>query len=110
MLRVRLAVLFGCPVWMVGELVPASELPIWRAHFAAEPWGFNAQDMLASKTAHQIGQVSGRVKPGSSYTDFMFKDKFDSGDLCKEEFELLSEQEQKIYVERQIRAAQLVLN
>lgn len=90
-------------------MVPASELPIWRAHFKAEPWGFHAQDMLASKTAYQIAQASGRVNQGTSYTDFMFKDAFDSGDLSSVDFDALSEQEQKIYVEQQIRAAQLVL-
>lgn len=102
--------LFGCPLWQVGELVPANELPIWRAHFAEEPWGFHAQDMLASKTAYQISQATGRLSRDAVYTDFMFQDRFDSGELSGDEFEMLSETEQKLYVERQIRAAQMVLN
>lgn len=102
--------MFGCPLWQVGEMVPACELPIWRAHFGQNPWGFKAADMLASKTAMQISQAVGRLKPGVSHLDFMFKDRFETCDLTQEEFDLLSKQEQDMYNDRQIRAAQMVLN
>lgn len=91
-------------------MVPASELPIWRAHFAQEPWGFKAMDMLASKTAMQVSSSIGRLKPGTSFKHFMFQDRFESCDLSREEFDLLSKEEQDIYNDRQIRAAQMVLN
>ena len=110
MLRVRLASLFGCPIWMVGEMVPASELPLWRAHFSREPWGFTAQDMSASKTAFQIGQVQGAVRPGTSYRDFMFTDPYESLSLTEEQFDELSEEEQLDYVRRQIALTKQVLN
>ncbi len=109
-LRVHLAVLFGCPLWKVGEIVPASELAIWRVHFANEPWGFKAQDMLASKTAKQIFESTGRLRAGTSYRDFMFTDAFESLDLTHEQFALLSDAEQHDYVKRQIEAAKRVLN
>ena len=102
--------MFGCPLWVLGDLVPASELPIWRVHFAQEPWGFKAMDMLASKSALQIGGAIGKLKPGANYRDLMFKDRFETCDLTHEEFELLSKEEQNIYNDRQIRAAQMVLN
>jgi hypothetical protein len=91
-------------------MVPASELSVWRAHFAQEPWGFKAMDMLASKSAMQISAVVGRLKPGANYRDFMFRDRFETCDLTQEEFDLLSKEEQDMYNERQIRAAQMVLN
>lgn len=91
-------------------MLPASELPIWRAHFAQEPWGFQAQDMLASKTAMHIGGAIGRLKPGTTYKAFMFQDRFESCDLSQEEFDALSKDEQDLYNDRQIRAAQMVLN
>lgn len=102
--------LFGCPIWRVGQIVPASEIPIWEAHFAAEPWGFKAQDMLASKLALQLGSVMGRVKPNASVSDFMFKDKFESGQLTRDEFNALSKEEQNIYCEREINRMKRVLN
>lgn len=91
-------------------MVPANEVPIWEAHFAAEPWGFKAQDMLASKMAMQIGSSMGRLKPGVSVGDFMFKDKFESGALTREEFNDLSNDEQNIYLEREIIKMKRVLN
>lgn len=91
-------------------MVPASEVPIWEAQFAAEPWGFKAQDMLASKTAMQIGSSVGRLKPGVSVSDFMFKDKFESGGLTRDEFELMSKEEQSIYLDREIIKMKRVLN
>lgn len=90
--------------------MPASELPVWRAHFAQEPWGFRAMDMLASKTAMQISSSFAKLKPGASFRDFMFTDKFESCDLSQEEFNALSKEEQDIYIDQQIRAVQRVLN
>jgi hypothetical protein len=95
---------------MVGQLVPASEMPIWQAHFNAEPWGFEAQDMLASKSAFQIIQASAQLKSGTDFTDFMFRDRFETGDLDAEEFESLSEEEKTLYVNRQVALAQKVLD
>lgn len=109
-LRVRLAALFGCPLWQVGQLVPASELPLWRVHFEQEPWGFRAMDRLASKTALQITAALGRIRPGTGVADLMFQDRFTSGDLTEAEFEELSPEEQNVYLERQIRKAMMVLN
>jgi hypothetical protein len=91
-------------------MVPAGELPIWEAHFAAEPWGFKAQDMLASKSVLQLGQAMGRLKPGVSVGDFMFKDKFENGQLTRDEFNELSKQEQHLYCEREINRMKRVLN
>lgn len=91
-------------------MVPASELPIWQAHFAQEPWGFKAMDMLASKTAMQIGSAVGRLRPGASYKSFMFQDRFESCDLSQEEFDQLSKEEQNLYNDKQIRLLQMVLS
>jgi hypothetical protein len=91
-------------------MVPASELPLWRAHFAKEPWGFEADDMLASKSAMQICGAIGKLKPGVGHKNFMFSDRFETCDLTQEEFESLSKEEQNMYNDRQIRAAQMVLN
>lgn len=91
-------------------MVPASEMPIWQAHFAAEPWGFQAQDMLASKTVLQLGGALGRLKPGVAISDFMFKDKFESGQLTREDFNALSKEEQNLYCEREINRMKRVLN
>lgn len=101
--------LFGCPLWQVGELVPAHEIPIWRAHFNAEPWGFHAQDMLTSKAAFQIVQSQQSMVAGSSYSDFMFKDRFESCELTQAEFDELSEDEQVMYAEQQVKLAMKVL-
>lgn len=91
-------------------MVPASELPLWRAHFTKEPWGFEGSDMLASKSSLQICSAIGKLKPGVGYKNFMFSDRFETCDLTHEEFELLSKEEQDIYNDKQIRAAQMVLN
>jgi hypothetical protein len=91
-------------------MVPASEIPIWEAHFASEPWGFKALDKLASKTVLQLGGAMGRVKPGVTVDDFMFKDKFENGQLTREEFNALSKAEQDLYCEREIRRMKQVLN
>lgn len=90
--------------------MPASELPIWRVHFANEPWGFKAQDMLASKNAKQIFESTGRLRAGTSYREFMFTDPFESLDLTDEQFALLSNAERHDYVRRQVEAAKRVLN
>lgn len=110
MLRVRLAALFGCPVSRVGEVLPAWEWPIWRCHYAQEPWGFRGQDMLQSKAAMQIAQASAKLQPGVTYQDFMFRDKFETGDLSREEYERLSPEEKNIYLNQQIRLMQKVLS
>lgn len=102
--------LFGCPLWAVGEMVPASEMPIWRAHFEQEPWGFKALDQLASKSAFQIAQCSAALRPGTTYRDFMFTDRFESLELTEHEFSQLSDEEQSDYVKRQVLAAKRVLN
>jgi len=109
-LRVRLAVLFGCPISAVGDLVPASELPYWRIHYEQEPWGFKAQDMLFSKHAKQLSELSGRLRHGVTYRDFMFVDAFESLDLTDADFERLSQEEKDIYVRRKIAAAKMVLD
>lgn len=110
MLRVRLAELFGCPIIEVGQRVPAHEYPIWQAYFEANPWGFKGQDMLASKTALQICSAHTQLKPNASYSDFMFKDRFESLSLSQAEFDALSPQEQAKYNDMQIQQAQSVLN
>lgn len=91
-------------------MVPASEIPVWEAHFASEPWGFKAMDMLASKTVLQLGNSMGRLKPGVNVGDFMFKDKFETGQLTREEFSELSKAEQNLYCEREINRMKRVLN
>ncbi|WP_039913154.1 hypothetical protein [Cellvibrio mixtus] len=103
--RVRLAAMFGCPIWQVGELVPASELPIWRAFYNREPWGFEANDMLSSKNAYHHALTSGRVQPGVTYHDFMFTDPYESLSLTTEQYESLDEDEQLAYARRQVAAA-----
>lgn len=109
-LRVRLAALFGCPIYRVAEIVPASEVPLWDEYFSKEPWGFVAQDMISSKSTMHICASNSSLKPGVNYTDFMFSDRFDSLDLSQEEFEALSEKERAIYADKQVRQAQMVLN
>lgn len=102
--------LFGCPIYRVGQLVPAGEMPLWRAYYAQEPWGFRASDMLQSKTAMQIAQASGRLKPGVGFADFMFKDRFESMELSDDEYQALSKEEKNLYLDRKIAALRKVLN
>lgn len=102
--------LFGCPIYRVGQIVPAAEMPLWRAYYAQEPWGFRAQDMLQSKSAMQIAQSSGRLRPGVSVKDFMFKDKFESMELSDGEYEALSKEEKNLYLDKKIAALKQVLN
>lgn len=83
---------------------------MWAEYYHLEPWGFNAQDMLASKTAMYVCGSNSKLKPGASYKDFMFTNRFDSLDLTHEEFNALSQQERDIYVNKQIQQAQMVLN
>lgn|SRR5690606_17028649 len=109
MLRVRLAVLFGCPISQVGKMVPASEWPIWRCYYEREPWGFKSSDMLLSKTAMQVAQASAKLKPGVTYRDFMFKDAFESGDLTRAQYEQLSPEEKSVYLDEQIKQMKKVL-
>jgi hypothetical protein len=103
-------VLFGCPIWMVDELVPASEWPIWRVQFAKEPWGFNAMDMLVSKMANQLAQLQNKLRPGTSFREFMFADPYETMTLSKEQFQDLSLEEQEDYVRRQIQLTKQVLD
>lgn len=102
--------LFGCPIYRVGQIVPAAEMPIWRTHYAQEPWGFRAQDMLQSKGTMQIAQASGRLRPGVTFKDFMFKDRFESMELSDDEYELLSKEEKNLYLDKKIAALKKVLN
>lgn len=90
---------------MVGELVPACELPIWRAFYNREPWGFEADDMLSSKNAYHHVLASGRVQSGFSYHDLMFSDPFKSLSLTDEQYANLDEDEQLEYARRQVAAA-----
>jgi hypothetical protein len=87
---------------VVGKLVPASELPIWEAHFAREPWGFNATDQLLSKTALQIARATGSVKEGVTVQDLMVSDAYDSLQLNDQQIEELSEQEREYYLRRRL--------
>lgn len=87
---------------MVGQLVPAGELPIWEAHFEREPWGFHATDQLLSKAALHIAQATGSVKEGVTVQDFMYSDAFDALKLTDPEIEKLSEAERANYLHRRL--------
>jgi hypothetical protein len=90
-------------------MLPAWEWPIWRCYYEQEPWGFKSQDMLLSKAAMQISQASAKLKPGVTYKEFMFRDRFESGDLTDNEYKALSAEEKNIYLNRQISALRRVL-
>jgi hypothetical protein len=81
---------------MVGQMVPAAEIPIWETHFAREPWGYGAMDQLLSKTALQINRDS-----KSHYSDYMFTDAFDALTLTSDQFDRLSDVEKRDYKHRQ---------
>lgn len=85
--------------------MPASELPIWRAFYKREPWGFQAHDMLSSKNAYHHALAGGRLQPGLSYHDFMFIDPYESLGLSDEQYEILDEDEKLEYARRQVAAA-----
>lgn len=105
-----MAALFGCPIYQVEQIVPASEVQLWAEYYHLEPWGFAGADMLASKTAMYVCGSNSQLKPGVSYKDFMFSNRYESLDLTQAEFDALSEEEQRIYVDKQVAQAQMVLN
>lgn len=102
--------MFGCPIYKVAEMLPASEVQLWSEFYNLEPWGFRADDMLASKIAMQVCSGLSKLKPNVTYRDFMFSDRFESMDLTDQELEQLSQEERDLYINKLIRQAEMVLN
>jgi hypothetical protein len=87
---------------MLEELLPASELPIWRAHYSDEPWGFDAEDYLHSKNAFFTSTV---LKQGTGIKDLMEDDPYANLSLTPEQFEKLDDEEKNLYTERLVARA-----
>lgn len=98
-----LAELYGCPVWIVKKITPASELPLWQARRARYPFGMRGLDYLLSKTVHLLGNREG------NFTDLMLKDRFEALVLTEEEVALLDEEEQQDYYRRQKESFERIL-
>jgi hypothetical protein len=92
---------------MLDELLPASELPIWRAHYNDEPWGFDAEDYLHSKNALYTSTV---LKQGTGIQDLIEDDPYANLALSPESFELLDEEEKILYTKRLVARAKASRN
>lgn len=83
-------------------MVPASELPIWKAHYQDEPWGYDAADYLQAKNAYY---TSTRLREGTTVSDLIDQSPYDNLSLTPEQFEALDEDEQKLYSQRLVNRA-----
>lgn len=97
-MRARLAILFRCPLWAVGKMVPASELAQWREIFKRMPWGFEAQDYLHSRTAINIMKTNVQLPDGTTDAELTLKDPYHDGSLTLEEFKQLDDSELRHYL------------
>lgn len=92
-------------MWQLEQLLPASELPIWQAHFNDEPWGFDAADYLQAKHAIHTSQT---LKSGTRVRDLMEQDPYADLSLNQEQFEQLDEDEKLLYSQRLVARAKRV--
>lgn len=82
--------------------MPASELPLWQAHYNDEPWGFDAEDYLHSKNAFF---TSTTLKQGTSIKDLVEDDPYENLSLTPEQFEKLDHEEKTLYSKRLVARA-----
>jgi hypothetical protein len=87
---------------MLENILPASELPIWKAHFNDEPWGFDADDYLHSKNALF---TSTTLRAGVTVHNLMEQDPYADLSLTPEQFDRLDEEEQLLYSKRLVERA-----